>query len=276
VERRTFTPVIHTQNNSTNCFASIVILGNKWGYEEEIIQMRLAATTAAAVLGVSILATGIAAPSLGLTKYSDTNIQRSVIAAPASSVADKASADAKTTADTTPPPVIITVQPGDYLTKLATQYNTTVLRLFYANTDITDPDLIYPNQQLRVPTADEELTPRAVPVNQQVATPTDEESIEAAAPQTHTQSTAAVVANGSIWDRVAACESGGNWQINTGNGFYGGLQFTSSTWLSYGGGAYASRADLATRDQQIAIAQKVLAGQGWNAWPVCSYKAGAR
>ena len=76
------------------------------------------------------------------------------------------------------------------------------------------------------------------------------------------------------WDAVAACESGGNWAINTGNGFYGGLQFTRSTWNGYGGGAYAATANLASRDQQIAIAQKVLVGQGAGAWPVCSVKGG--
>jgi len=71
------------------------------------------------------------------------------------------------------------------------------------------------------------------------------------------------------WDAVAQCESSGNWAINTGNGFYGGLQFTESTWLAYGGGAYAHYANQATRAQQIAIAEKVLAGQGIGAWPVC-------
>ncbi|GAA1884740.1 transglycosylase family protein [Lapillicoccus jejuensis] len=78
----------------------------------------------------------------------------------------------------------------------------------------------------------------------------------------------------SVWDTVAACESGGNWAINTGNGFYGGLQFTQQTWAGYGGTAYASRADLASRDQQIAIAQRVLQGQGPGAWPVCGARAG--
>jgi hypothetical protein len=71
------------------------------------------------------------------------------------------------------------------------------------------------------------------------------------------------------WDAVAQCESSGNWAINTGNGFYGGLQFTESTWLAYGGGAYAHYANQASRSQQIAIAEKVLAGQGIGAWPVC-------
>jgi resuscitation-promoting factor RpfA len=79
----------------------------------------------------------------------------------------------------------------------------------------------------------------------------------------------ASAATASEWDAVAQCESGGNWQINTGNGFYGGLQFTNSTWAAYGGTAYASRADLATKAQQIAVAEKVLAGQGKGAWPVC-------
>jgi nucleoid-associated protein YgaU len=77
------------------------------------------------------------------------------------------------------------------------------------------------------------------------------------------------------WDAVAQCESTGNWHINTGNGFYGGLQFQQSTWAAYGGTAYASRADLASRTQQIAIAEKVLVGQGIGAWPVCGKRAGS-
>ncbi|GAA4850200.1 transglycosylase family protein [Pseudonocardia benzenivorans] len=86
---------------------------------------------------------------------------------------------------------------------------------------------------------------------------------------------AATAATDATWDRVAQCESGGNWAINTGNGFYGGLQFTASTWKAYGGTAYAPQANQATRAEQIAVAEKVLAGQGWGAWPVCSKKAGA-
>ncbi|PYC82736.1 transglycosylase [Streptomyces tateyamensis] len=77
-----------------------------------------------------------------------------------------------------------------------------------------------------------------------------------------------------VWDKVASCESTGNWSINSGNGFYGGLQFTSSTWAAYGGTQYAPRADQASKDQQIAVAERVLAGQGPGAWPVCSVKAG--
>lgn len=77
-----------------------------------------------------------------------------------------------------------------------------------------------------------------------------------------------------VWDRVAQCESGGNWKINTGNGYKGGLQFTSSTWRAYGGGQYAASAHNASKEQQIAVAKRVLAGQGPGAWPVCSRKAG--
>ena len=78
----------------------------------------------------------------------------------------------------------------------------------------------------------------------------------------------------SVWDAVASCESGGNWSINTGNGYYGGLQFSRSTWKSFGGTRYASRANLASKSAQIATAQRVLAAQGPGAWPTCSRRAG--
>ncbi|MFH0172762.1 transglycosylase family protein [Streptomyces cacaoi] len=85
---------------------------------------------------------------------------------------------------------------------------------------------------------------------------------------------AAQAADVDTWNKVAACESTDDWSINTGNGYYGGLQFTQSTWEAYGGTRYAPRADLATKDQQIAVAEKVLDGQGPGAWPVCSVRAG--
>ncbi|MFD0310968.1 transglycosylase family protein [Streptomyces sp. NPDC127119] len=81
--------------------------------------------------------------------------------------------------------------------------------------------------------------------------------------------TGASAATTSEWDTVAQCESGGNWSINTGNGYYGGLQFSSSTWAAYGGSSYASTADQASKSQQIAVAEKVLASQGKGAWPSC-------
>jgi nucleoid-associated protein YgaU len=81
-------------------------------------------------------------------------------------------------------------------------------------------------------------------------------------------------AAGHDWTRVAQCESSGNWQVNTGNGYYGGLQFSSSTWLGYGGGQYAPRADLATPAEQVAVAERVLGGQGVGAWPTCGRHLG--
>lgn len=80
----------------------------------------------------------------------------------------------------------------------------------------------------------------------------------------------------TVWDRLAMCESSGNWHINTGNGYYGGVQFSASTWRAFGGGVFAPRADLATKAEQIVVATKVQKAQGWNAWPSCSRKLGLR
>ncbi|MGH3676604.1 MAG: transglycosylase family protein, partial [Mycobacterium sp.] len=94
--------------------------------------------------------------------------------------------------------------------------------------------------------------------------------------------TGAVIGSGSLtlagqagaatdgeWDQVASCESGGNWAINTGNGYQGGLQFSPSTWSGHGGGEYAPSAHLATKEEQIAVAERVLGSQGNGAWPSC-------
>ncbi len=86
-------------------------------------------------------------------------------------------------------------------------------------------------------------------------------------------SAAPAAAASTVWDKVAKCESGGRWSINTGNGYYGGLQFSPRTWTGFGGKKYASSAHKATKGEQIAIARRVLAGQGPGAWPTCSRKA---
>jgi len=85
---------------------------------------------------------------------------------------------------------------------------------------------------------------------------------------------AAGAATTATWDRLARCESGGNWHINTGNGYYGGLQFSYGTWLSNGGGKYASRADRATKAEQIVVAERLLDARGWSPWPACSRRLG--
>lgn len=216
--------------------------------------MKLLATTAAAIVGLSIIATSAPAFAANTTTAAK---------------APNAKLAAAKEAPQPPAPVMVSVQPGEYLEKIATANATTSLRLFYANTDISNPDLIYPNQQLRVPTADEALTPREVPVNQQIVTPTVDESTQAAAPQRAVAS--AAVSDGSVWDRLAACEAGGNWSISTGNGYYGGLQFTQSSWNAAGGTGSPANA---TREQQIAVAQNLQARQGWGAWPACSAKLG--
>lgn len=86
----------------------------------------------------------------------------------------------------------------------------------------------------------------------------------------------ASAAGGSVWDRLATCEAHNDWTTHTASGFSGGLQFADQTWRSYGGTAYAPRAWQASREAQIAVAEKVLASVGWKAWPACSRKLGLR
>lgn len=83
---------------------------------------------------------------------------------------------------------------------------------------------------------------------------------------------AATPASATNWDAIAQCESSGNWSTNTGNGYYGGLQFSQSTWRAYGGTGSAANA---SREQQIAVAERVLQGQGIGAWPHCGKKGGS-
>lgn len=180
-------------------------------------------------------------------------------------------------------PTVITVKSGDYLTKIAKANDTTALRLFYKNAKITDPDLIFPGETLTVPAPEKTLTPRPVPANTQItAAPAPAATTTVSEPQapvpaviqpTTQPVTAAapVAASGSAWDRIAACESGGDWSINTGNGYYGGLQFSLGSWRGVGGSGLPSQA---SRNEQIARAKMLQAREGWNAWPVCSVKAG--
>lgn len=181
-----------------------------------------------------------------------------------------------------PAPKMVTVAEGDYLSKLAAANGTTYLRMFYANTAISNPDLIFPGQTLRVPEAAEELTARELPVTapvevkQQVAEnpAADTQPVVAPAPVRRATPVAApAVGDGSVWDRLAMCEATGNWAINTGNGFYGGLQFTLSSWQAVGGTGLPSDA---SREEQIARGIKLQAIQGWGAWPACSAKLGLR
>ena len=139
---------------------------------------------------------------------------------------------------------------------------------------VANPNLIAAGQRLRLPASGQ--VPAWMARAAQAAIPAPPPapaavSIPQASPAAAAPVSAAVPASsgGANWSAIAACESNGNWSANTGNGFYGGLQFTEQTWLGYGGGQYASSANLATQAQQIAVAERVLAGQGIGAWPVC-------
>lgn len=185
-----------------------------------------------------------------------------------------------------PAPVMVTVVAGDTLSSIASANGTDYVRIFNANEQISHPDVIDVGLEVRIPAADEALAdrmasiapPQPVVVYQPVETYSYSTYIEPAAT---TQSAPAAapapaVSGGSTWDALAQCESGGNWAINSGNGYSGGLQFHPQTWLGHGGGQYAPTANGATREQQIAVAESVLASQGWGAWPACSSKLGLR
>jgi len=170
----------------------------------------------------------------------------------------------------------VQVQPGDTLDRIAKAFGTTYVRLFNANAAIADPDVIYSGQTIRIPAADEQLSDRPLPGGTaQTASKTPPVTMQTSPTSTPRSRvvSAASAADGTVWDKLAQCESSGNWAINTGNGYYGGLQFTMSTWTAHGGtGSPAA----ASREQQIAVAERVLATQGWGAWPACSSKLGLR
>jgi uncharacterized protein YabE (DUF348 family) len=127
------------------------------------------------------------------------------------------------------------------------------------------------DQITEVGTRHKPVTPPPAPVVRQPA-PAPAPVVRQPAPTPAPTPAPAPSSNGLNWDAVAACESGGNWHINTGNGFYGGLQFDRGTWLSNGGGAYAPRADLASREQQIAVATRLYNARGASPWPVCGQR----
>ena len=171
-----------------------------------------------------------------------------------------------------------TIRPGDTLSRIAARAYGSAAdwpAIWWANRrQVPDPDLITAGQRLALPSS-RQVPPwlaRAALAATAAARPAPAAPAGAtAAPAAPAQAPSPAPASpgGTNWSAIAACESGGNWAASTGNGFYGGLQFTEQTWLGYGGGRYASSANLATAAQQIAVAQRVLAGQGIGAWPVC-------
>lgn len=180
-------------------------------------------------------------------------------------------ANAQTPGEMPKPPINVVVQPGDSLEKIATQNKTTYNRLFDANPQVVDPDIIHPGDNIRIPAADEQLAGRPIPV---AATPKAVASkIKSKTRQSYQRTNASSAAGGSDWDRLAQCEAGGNWNTNTGNGYSGGLQFSDSSWRAAGG---SGKAASASREEQISRAENLKAKQGWGAWPACSSKLGLR
>jgi len=202
-------------------------------------------------------------------------------------VAGGSPAHAQSQNNQTAQPKVVQVQPGDYLAKIASQNNTTYPRLYAANINIKDPDIIFPGESLRIPTPEEQLESRPLPeepltppkaVQPSAQAPAAKAAPRAATPARRPASPSPAPAainnsDGDVWDRLAQCESGGNWAINTGNGYYGGLQFSLASWRGVGGNGYPHQA---SRAEQISRAEALRARQGWGAWPACSSKLGLR
>ena len=149
-----------------------------------------------------------------------------------------------------------TIASGDTLAGIAAAHGVDYRDIVAANDSITDPDVIIAGDTITIPGAD-----AAAPASA-------EQSAPEPAPQPEP---APAVAEGSVWDALAACESGGDWSINTGNGYYGGLQFSESSWHAVGGTGLPLEH---SRETQIEMGKRLQAAQGWGAWPACSAKLG--
>jgi LysM repeat protein len=169
-----------------------------------------------------------------------------------------------------------TVKSGDTLGNIARSHGLGGWQgLYDANRGIIkNPNLIYPGQKLTVSSGGGsaantvERSSSTMPHSTTSSSSSHRSSQPASAPQQ-----SSVPAGGTVWDRLAQCESGGNWSINTGNGFYGGLQFTQSSWHAAGGSGSPQNA---SRAEQIRVAERLQQMQGWGAWPTCSAKIGVR
>jgi LysM repeat protein len=163
------------------------------------------------------------------------------------------------------------VQPGDTLSAIAGQLDgvDTWHQLAEANAHkLPNPNLIFPGQVLAL-TADDAAQATSAP-----ATTTSQTTATETTETTQTTSTTTTTStDAGVWDRLAQCESSGDWSINTGNGYYGGLQFALSSWEWVGGSGYPHEASKA---EQIARAEILLERQGWDAWPACSSQLGLR
>jgi LysM repeat protein len=218
-----------------------------------------------------ILSTAMAAISIaGLTMLHSSSITKTEVPQKYQEAATVQTLQTKKTDK----PIKVTVKRGDSLSKIAKKHKIEWRRIYDANKKIKDPNVINPGDKLRIPKKDEKLKHRSLPVHHVVR---QDKTVKAGSAVVAYRAPAAskvsypAVSGSSVWDRLAQCESGGNWSINTGNGYYGGLQFTLSTWRSLGGSGYPNQA---SRSEQIARAQALQARSGWGQWPACAAKLG--
>jgi LysM repeat protein len=174
-----------------------------------------------------------------------------------------------------------TVQLGDTLSRIAARHGLGWRSLYDANPKISNPDLIFVGDRLTIPSGDGSVRHRSFAGGHaSLRQHHRSSSVERTSSQVRSHSSrqessssrhSGSVASGGVWDRLAQCESGGNWSTDTGNGFYGGLQFTQSSWSAAGGSGNPQHAG---RSEQIRVAQNLQKMQGWGAWPTCSRKIG--
>jgi LysM repeat protein len=166
------------------------------------------------------------------------------------------------------------VKQGESLALIARSAGLSSWRPIYdVNRSISLPDLIYPGQKLAIPARGEKPKHRPLPATLRLATLQPSAEGGGASGDVPAAPRPSAAVGGTVWDRLAQCESGGNWATNTGNGYSGGLQFAPGTWQANGGTGSAHNA---SRAEQIRVAQRVQASQGWGAWPACSAKLGLR
>ena len=226
---------------------------------------RTARLSAVTGLGAAVLVSAFALPAMAEPVNA---VQRG----PAKIVAAKNDQQRKT----------VVVKRGDSLSKLAKRAKLTSWRpLWDLNKKIAHPNLIYPGQKLLIPAKGEKVKHRPLPAlvvtravsQERSSAPASSSGASSSRRSTVTRSASTSSVGGGVWDRLAQCESGGNWGTNTGNGYSGGLQFAPGTWRANGGTGSAHNA---SRAEQIRVAERVRASQGWGAWPACSSKLGLR
>jgi LysM repeat protein len=226
---------------------------------------RTARLSAVTGLGAAVLVSAFALPAMAEPVNA---VQRG----PAKIVAVKKDQQRKTVA----------VKQGDNLSKLAKRAKLASWRpIWDLNNKIKHPNLIYPGQKLLIPAKGEKVKHRPLPAlvviravsQERSAAPASSSGASSSRRSTVTRSASTSSVGGGVWDRLAQCESGGNWGTNTGNGYSGGLQFAQGTWSANGGSGSAHNA---SRSEQIRVAERIRASQGWGAWPACSSKLGLR